>query len=142
MGVARVRDIGPRPIMDKFVARYTKEYNQPVATSENILNYCAMRILAAAMESAGTTEDLLAIKKAIDNVLPMEPEKRLIYYAGILGTRLIVPASVQSIENGAYTAPTQSIWWTKSETEFKKIVADIPERGAISRHIPLKGYTR
>ncbi len=62
MGVARVRDIGPRPIMDKFVARYTKEYNQPVATSENILNYCAMRILAAAMESAGTTEDLLAIK--------------------------------------------------------------------------------
>lgn len=141
IGVARTLDIAPVDIMKPFIARYKKEYKR-VATSENVLNYSAMRMLAAAMTEAGSVDDPKAIKAAFSKILPMDAKINLVYYMGIQKTRMIVPGTIQMIENGKYGPPIQSIWWAKTKEEFAKIVESIPERGAITKNIPLAGYTQ
>lgn len=141
MGVARVMDIGPKPLMKAFVDRYKKDYGR-VATSENVLNYSAMRMLAGAMEAAGTVEDIQAVKAAFSKILPMPAEKNLIAYVGIQDTRMVVPGTIQAIENGKYTQPVQTIWWTKSDADFNKVVSSIPDLGHIKVKIPLEGYAK
>ncbi len=141
LGVARVLDIGPKDLMQEFIDRYKRDYGR-VATSENILNYSAMRMLAGAIEAAGTVDDIAAIKAAFGKILPMDVNINPIHYAGIQETRLIVPGTIQVIEDGKYGPPIQSIWWTKSDADFDAVVKSIPERGAISVKIPLEGYAK
>ncbi|MFP4572465.1 MAG: ABC transporter substrate-binding protein, partial [Desulfobacterales bacterium] len=139
LGVARTLDIAPRDIMEPFHERYVEEYGKE-DTSENVLNYSAMQMVAAAMEEAGTVDDPAAIKAAFKDILPMDHEKMLVAYMGIRGTRLLVPGTIQMIEDGEYQTSIQNIWWTDSKEEFEKIVDKIPERGAISKHLPLEEY--
>ncbi|MFP4193611.1 MAG: ABC transporter substrate-binding protein [Desulfobacterales bacterium] len=139
LGVARTLDIAPRDIMEPFHERYVEEYGKE-DTSENVLNYSAMRMVAAAMEEAGTVDDPAAIKSAFKDILPMDHEKMLVAYMGIRGTRLLVPGTIQMIEDGEYQTSIQNIWWTDSKEEFEKIVDKIPERDVISKHLPLEEY--
>ncbi|MBR9981276.1 MAG: ABC transporter substrate-binding protein, partial [Desulfatitalea sp.] len=53
-GVVRTLDLGPHQETQALVDRFAAEQGIKVATSENFLNYSAMRILAAAMQKAGT----------------------------------------------------------------------------------------
>lgn len=139
VGVARTLDIGPRHIMEAFHERYIAEYGGE-DTSENVLNYSAMRMLAAAMEEAGTVDDPKAIKAAFSKILPMKPEENLVAYLGIRGTRMLVPGTIQVIEDGEFQTSIQNIWWVKTEAEFKEILKQIPERKVISTHLPIKEY--
>ncbi|MFW5937155.1 MAG: ABC transporter substrate-binding protein, partial [Desulfosalsimonas sp.] len=141
IGVARTLDIGPTRVMKPFHERYVKEYGGE-DTSENVLNYASMRMLAAAMEKAGTVEDPEAIKAAFSEILPMAPEKNLVAYMGIRGTRLLVPGTVQVIENEEYQKPVQNIWWPENEGRYKKVLEQIPEREVISKYLPLEDYTK
>lgn len=142
IGVARTLDLAPKTIMRPFVDRYKKEYKVP-ATSENVLNYSAMRMLAAAMVKAGTVEDPKSIKAAFSKILPMDPKENLVHYAGIQETRLVVPATIQVIEDGKYGPPILNIWWAKSDDEFKNIVSKIPKReDALFENTPLKDYLK
>lgn len=141
IGVARTLDIAPENLMVPFIDRYKKAYGR-VATSENVLNYAAMRILAAAMEAAGSVDDPTAIKAAFSKILPMDPKINLIYYMGIQQTRMIVPGTIQVVENGKYGPPIQNIWWAKDEKTFAEIVKRIPGRGAISKNVPLADYVQ
>jgi branched-chain amino acid transport system substrate-binding protein len=141
IGVARTLDIAPRPIMEKFHERYVSQYGGE-DTSENVLNYAAMRMVAAAMEEAGTVDDPKAIKAAFSGILPMEPEKSLVAYMGIRGTRLLVPGTVQVIKDGEYQMPNQNIWWPKTEAEYEKVLKKIPEREVTSRYLPIEEYIK
>jgi len=142
VGVARTLDIGPKHIMQPFIERYSKEYSGRVATSENVLNYSAMRMLAAAMEKAGTVSDLPSIKAALPTILPMDPKVNLVAYMGMLETRFLVPGTVQSIENDQYQTSIQNVWWPKNKEEFEEVVKQIPEREVISKYLPLEGYSK
>ncbi|MFW6011554.1 MAG: ABC transporter substrate-binding protein [Desulfosalsimonas sp.] len=139
VGVARTLDIAPRDVMEPFHERYVEEYGKE-DTSENVLNYSAMQMVAAAMEEAGTVDDPKAIKAAFKEILPMDYEKMLVAYLGILDTRMLVPGTVQVIENDEYQTSIQNIWWAQDEEEFKEIVSRIPERGAKSTYLPLERY--
>jgi len=141
IGVARTLDIAPRPVMEKFHERYVSKYGGE-DTSENVLNYAAMRMVAAAMEAAGSVDDPKAIKAAFSGILPMEPEKSLVAYMGIRGTRLLVPGTVQVIKDGAYQRPNQNIWWPKTEAEYEKVLEKIPEREVTSRYLPIEEYIK
>ncbi|MCF8036258.1 MAG: ABC transporter substrate-binding protein [Desulfobacteraceae bacterium] len=141
IGVARTLDIGPTSVMEPFHERYVKEYGGE-DTSENVLNYASMRMLAAAMEKAGTVEDPEAIKAAFSEILPMAPEKNLVAYMGIRGTRMLVPGTVQVIENGQYQKPVQNIWWPKNKGQYKKVLEQIPEREVTSKYLPLEDYMK
>ncbi len=141
VGVARTLDIGPTDIMEPFHERYVEEYGGE-DTSENVLNYAAMRMLAAAMEEAGTVEDPAAIKAAFSEILPMDPEINLVAYMGIRGTRLLVPGTVQVIENGKYQMSMQNIWWPENKEEFEEVLEQIPEREVVSEYLPLEDYIK
>ncbi len=141
IGVARTVDLGPAEIMQPFIDRYKKDYGR-VATSENVLNYSAMQMLAAAMEKAGTVTDVKAIKAAFSNIFPMDIKKILVSYQGIQETRMVVPTSIQTIENGAFSKTVVNIWWTKSDADFQKAISVIPDTGSTFVNVPLKGYAQ
>jgi branched-chain amino acid transport system substrate-binding protein len=122
--------------------RFAKEQGIKVATSENFLNYSAMRILAAAMEKAGTVTDHAKIKAAFSEVLPLPSEINPIPYAGIQENRLLVQATIQWIENGQYSQPIQHIWWLKDEAEYKRVIEQLPDTGAAQKLLPLEGYAK
>jgi branched-chain amino acid transport system substrate-binding protein len=117
VGVARTLNIGPYEVMEAFHKRYRDEYGME-STSEIVLNYASIRMLAKAMEHAQSVDDLQAIKAAHNEILPMEPEENLVAYMGIDGTRMLIPASIQYIENGEYADAIASIWWIQDEDEF------------------------
>ncbi len=141
IGVARTLDLAPAEIMEPFVNRYRKAYGR-VATSENVLNYSAMRMLAAAMETAGSVEDPAAIKAAFKKILPMDAKINLVFYMGIQHTRMVIPGTIQMIENGQYGKPIQNIWWAKTQEDYAEIVKSIPERGAVNQNVPLADYAQ
>ncbi len=141
IGVARTLDLAPVDIMKPFIDRYKKAYGR-VATSENVLNYSAMRMLAAAMEAAGSVEDPAAIKAAFKKILPMEAKINLVHYMGIQHTRMVIPGTIQVIENGQYGKPIQNVWWAKTQEDYDKIVKSIPSRDVINQNVPLDGYTQ
>lgn len=141
IGVARTLDIGPRDVMEPFHNAYKEQYGKE-STSENVLNYSAMKMLAAAMEHAQSIDDPHAIKAAFNDILPMEPEENLVAYLGIGGTRMLVPGTIQMIQDGEYQTSIQNIWWTDDEEEFERILELIPEREVISTWLPLEGYAR
>jgi branched-chain amino acid transport system substrate-binding protein len=141
IGVARTLDIAPRPVMEKFHERYVSQYGGE-DTSENVLNYAAMRMVAAAMEAAGSVDDPKAIKAAFSGILLMEPEKSLVAYMGLRGTRLLVPGTVQVIKDGEYQRPNQNIWWPETKAEYEKILEKIPEREVTSRYLPIEEYIK
>lgn len=141
IGVARTLDIGPRDVMERFHNAYKEQYGKE-STSENVLNYSAMRMLAAAMEHAQSIDDPHAIKAAFNDILPMEPEENLVAYLGVDGTRMLVPGTIQMIQDREYQTSIQNIWWTNDEQEFERLVELIPEREVISTWLPLEGYAK
>lgn len=141
LGVARPLEYGPAEIMKPFIDRYKRDYGRP-ATSENVLNYSAMRILAGAMEAAGTVEDIKAIKAAFSEILPMDPKDNLIAYMGIDGSRMIISGTIQTIENGKYTPPIANVWWTKSDADYQEAIKALPDVGGTFAKIPLEGYAK
>ncbi len=141
MGVCRPLDTAPKELMAPFVERYKRDYGR-VATSENTLNYSAMKMIAAAMEAAGSVEDIQAIKAGFSKILPMDPKVNLMPYFGIQDSRLIIAGSVQKVENGQYTQPMATVWWTKTKADFEKAVSKMTDIGAVNVHVPLEGYAR
>jgi branched-chain amino acid transport system substrate-binding protein len=141
IGVARTLDIAPRDTIKPFIERYKEEYGG-VATSENVLNYSSIRMLAAAMEEAGTVDDPARIKAAFSKILPMKPEINLVAYMGIQGTRLLVPGTIQTIENKEYQTPIQNLWWPETEEQYQEVLKKVPEREVISTYLPLEGYAK
>lgn len=56
--------------------------------------------------------------------------------------RMLVPGTVQVIEDGTYQTSIQNIWLPKDEAEFEQVVKMIPEREVISKYVPLEGYIK
>lgn len=94
------------------------------------------------MEEAGTVDDPAAIKAAFSEILPMDPEVNLVAYMGIRDTRMLVPGTVQVIENGKYQMPVQNIWWPENKAEFEDVLERIPEREVISEYLPIEDYIK
>lgn len=139
IGVARVLDV-PSPVAHDFDTRYTKAFGVH-NTFEAILNYSALRIVASAMEKAGTVKDPRAIKANLAKVLPQDANKVPAAYLGSLKTKLLISTSVGVIENGAYAKAYQYIWWAKDKADFEKVKKLIPPGESMEvRWMPLTGY--
>lgn len=140
-GVVRTLDLGVHNETQALIDRFVQEKNIKVPTSENFLNYSAMRILAAAMVKAGTVDDPTKIKAAFNDVLPLPVEDNPIMYVGLQGSRLLVQASIQFIEDNEYKTPIQSFWWIDDEKELQRLVDMQPPEHKVHRRIlPLEGY--
>ena len=139
IGVAPVVKV-PSPISEKFDKAYTDKFKVH-NTFEAILNYSTLHIVAAAMEKAGTVTDPRAIKAAIPDVLPQDPNKVPAVYMGTLETKLLVPATVGVVENNQYKNVYQYIWWAKDEAAFEAIKKETPSSGDVEiRWMPIEGY--
>lgn len=139
IGVAPVVEV-PSPISEKFDKAYAAKFKVH-NTFEAILNYSTLYILAEAMEKAGTVTDPRAIKAAIPDVLPQDPNKVPAVYMGTLDTKLLVPATVGVIENKEYKKVYQYIWWAKDKAAFEAIKKETPSSEDVEvRWMPIEGY--
>lgn len=91
----------------KFVARYKKKFGQDkIPTSEVMYHYMAMRVLAKAMELAGTTDDPAAVKAKIGDACKQLSDQDIPMLAKGLSSDggLLTSPTATIIEDGAYVA--------------------------------------
>ncbi len=109
------------PVSEAFEKKYKATYKRLV-TSECFRNYGATHALAKAIEAAGSTSDVRAIRASFAKALPILGDKIPTEIFGINPNgRLLINGSVQTIENGKPTAPSQYFWWIKSDKEWENI---------------------
>ncbi|AFZ66764.1 ABC transporter substrate-binding protein [Deinococcus peraridilitoris] len=77
VGVLPLRDFRG-PAAQKFVAAYRAQYKKE-PTSEMALNYMGVHALAKAMELAGTTKDVAAIRAKLPDALKAMPKDKNVY---------------------------------------------------------------
>jgi branched-chain amino acid transport system substrate-binding protein len=137
IGVARVLDI-PSPLIESFDKRSRETFGR-ITTWEVLLHYSVLRLMASAMEAAGSVDDPAAIKAAVPKVLPQSMDDVPTPYLGTLGRKVLLAPTVSIIENGAYRPPVQYVFWAKDEAAFAKAREIMPE-GVETRWLPLEGY--
>ena len=106
VGVLPLRDFRS-PAAQKFVRSYEKIYNKP-PTSEMGLNYTGMYVVAKAMELAGSTTDVDAIRGKLDAALKALPAERNVFNAGAVDARghLTGALIMGQVKNGRVTQLT------------------------------------
>lgn len=141
IGIAPVLSI-PSPVVDSWVKRYRKEYNVH-ETWEAVLEYSALKMLAQSMEKAGSVDDPIAIKAAVNKVLPQDPNKVPAVYYGMLRQKLLVPGTVTHVENDKYGKILQYVWWAKDKQAYENIAKQLASGPNVEdRWMPVKGYLK
>jgi len=120
IGVAAPPSV-PVPVTTAFIKKYQATYKR-IVTSECYRNYGATMTLAKAIEVAGTTTDVRAIRASFAKALPILGDRIPTEIFGIHDNgRLLINGSVQMIKNGQLTAPNQYFWWITSDKEWDNI---------------------
>ncbi|MBP7765443.1 MAG: ABC transporter substrate-binding protein [Deltaproteobacteria bacterium] len=120
IGVATPMSV-PVPASEPFEKKFKATYKRMV-TSECFRHYGATHALAKAIEAAGTTTDVRAIRAAFPRALPIVGDKIPTEIFGIADNgRLLINGSIQTVENGQLTPPVQYFWWIKSDREWEDI---------------------
>jgi branched-chain amino acid transport system substrate-binding protein len=109
------------PVTVAFQKKFQSTYKR-IVTSECYRNYGATMALAKAIEVAGTTTDVRAIRASFAKALPILGDKIPTEIFGIHDNgRLHINGSVQTVKNGQLTPPDQYFWWIKSDKEWDNI---------------------
>lgn len=109
------------PVTKEFSKRYKAAYNR-IITSECLKHYGSVVALAKAIEKAGTTSDVRAIRAALPKVLPLVGDKVPTEIFGIEDNgRLFINGSAQLVKNGKLLAPSQYCWWVKNNKELEAV---------------------
>ncbi len=109
------------PVTAAFIKKYQSTYKR-IVTSECYRNYGATIALSKAIEAAGTTTDVRAIRASFAKALPIVGDRIPTEIFGIADNgRLLINGSVQMVKNGQLTEPTQYFWWIKSDKEWDNI---------------------
>jgi len=109
------------PVSDDFDKKYKATYKR-IVTSECYRNYGATIALSKAIEAAGTTTDVRAIRASFAKALPILGDRIPTEIFGIGDNgRLLINGSVQAVENAQLTSPNQYFWWIKSDKEWEQI---------------------
>ncbi len=120
IGIAQVVDI-PSAGAKAFDKKYVATYNRPL-TWESVINYNGMIALSKAIEAAGTTTDVYAIRAAFPKAFPMLANKYAAEVHGISGNGVFyIPGAIQSVKNGKFTTPLVFDFWSKTQAEFNKV---------------------
>ena len=117
IGTIAVKD-SPARNLPAFIEKYTETYKIPCTWEANF-NYVGMRLLAMAMEEAGTVSDVRAIRAAFDQVTPNMDLPAEVF--GVTdGGRLELVSSTQMFRDGEPQEPVQIMWWPETEAEFNE----------------------
>ena len=109
------------PVTAAFQKKFQSTYKR-IVTSECYRNYGATIALSKAIEAAGTTTDVRAIRASFAKALPILGDRVPTEVFGIADNgRLLINGSVQMVKNGQLTEPTQYFWWIKSDKEWDNI---------------------
>ncbi|MFO7569343.1 MAG: ABC transporter substrate-binding protein [Smithellaceae bacterium] len=121
IGVATPMSV-PVPASADFEKRFKAAYKNRMVTSECFRNYGATKALAKAIEAAGTTTDVRAIRASFAKALPIVGDQLPTEIFGINPNgRLLINGSIQTIEDGKLTPPVQYFWWMKTDQEWEDI---------------------
>jgi branched-chain amino acid transport system substrate-binding protein len=127
IGTANANSL-PVPAYAAFEKKYKDTYKK-INTWEAVLHYQAMLALAKAIASAGTQDNVYAVRAAFPKAFPMIGDK---YPAEIFSVspagRMLMPIVTQVVQGGKFSQATAYIWWTKTNVEFENIkkISKIP----------------
>ena len=117
-----------------FAPRYREIYGR-AATAESSFNYTLVHALKRAIQAAGATSDVYAIREAFPEAFPMFATEFPMEAYGVTDEgRLLVTTATQTITDGELDKPMIYFWWPETEEEFRAVEA-ISE---IDRSIPRK----
>lgn len=120
IGIAMVSSI-PYASTENFKQNYTAAYKRNY-TWESVVHYTSMHVLAKAIASAGTVDDVRAIRAAFPKVFPMLGDKYPMEIYGITPSgRMISTPVAQTMKYGKFTPPHLYVWWAKSKKEFDQV---------------------
>jgi branched-chain amino acid transport system substrate-binding protein len=109
------------PVTAAFSNKFQSTYKR-IVTSECYRNYGVTIALSKAIEAAGTTTDVYAIRASFAKVLPILGDRIPTEIFGIADNgRLYINGSVQTVKDGQLTPPSQYFWWIKSDKEWDNI---------------------
>lgn len=121
IGTIAIKD-SANPGIPDFVKRYEAAYDMPNTWEANF-NYVGMRMLARAMEHAGTVSDVYAIRAAFDEITPyIEDYNPAEVFDVTEGGRLAMFSSAQIYEDGEVQKAIEFVWWAETEEEFNELV--------------------
>jgi len=117
----------------EWVERYNELYvdqgKATIATWEAAIHYSATHALVKAMAGAGSVDDPLAIRTALNGVFPLSGTEFPYEYTGITDAgRMYALGSTSMVKDGAYTAPIAIIWWAETEADFEEVAAQLKEK--------------
>lgn len=111
----------PVPVTAAFSKKFQATYKR-IVTSECYRNFGATIALSKAIEAAGTTTDVRAIRASFAKALPILGDRIPTEIFGIHDNgRLLINGSVQTVKNGQLGPPDQYFWWIKSDKEWENI---------------------
>jgi len=114
-------EVLPTPASASFAKRYLAAYKRP-NNWEPITTYTATHVLARAIEAAGTTDDVAAIRAAFPKAFPALGNRFPYEYHGISDVgRFYSIMAISSIKDGKFTPPMGYAWWTKSAKELEQL---------------------
>jgi branched-chain amino acid transport system substrate-binding protein len=120
IGTASVLSL-PVPKTNSFDKKYRETYKR-INTWEAVLHYMSMQALARSIASAGTQDNVYAIRAAFPKILPMLGDQFPGDYYGISKNgRMYMPIVVQAIKGGKFAPSEAYVWWTKTPAEFETV---------------------
>ncbi|HQL00478.1 MAG TPA: ABC transporter substrate-binding protein [Smithellaceae bacterium] len=119
IGLGSVSDL-PLPAVADFRRKYSNAFKRPPSW-EAALHYSMMHVLARAMVQAETVNDPLAIRKALEKILPVAGDVYPSELFGIGENGVIYCGGViQSVDNGAFSKTRYFLSFPKTREEFEK----------------------
>jgi branched-chain amino acid transport system substrate-binding protein len=133
MGVTTLAAI-PAPATNTFIKRYQAAY-QRAANTESALHYTGMHLLAKAIATAETQDNVYAVRAAFPKALPLLADQHMLEMHSISNGGLVhVGTGIQQVKEGKFQKADVLLWWTNKPEELAHIAK------TTKYTIPMKPY--
>ena len=120
MGVTTMAGI-PAPATNTFIKRYQAAY-QRMANTESALHYSGMHLLAKAIATAETQDNVYAVRAAFPKALPLLADQHILEMHSISNGGLVhVGTGIQQVKEGKFQKADVLLWWTNKPEEIANI---------------------
>ena len=120
MGVTTMAGI-PAPATNTFIKRYQAAY-QRMANPESALHYSGMHLLAKAIATAETQDNVYAVRAAFPKALPLLADQHILEMHSISNGGLVhVGTGIQQVKEGKFQKADVLLWWTNKPEEIANV---------------------
>ncbi len=120
IGTATVKSI-PIPKATEFDKRYRELYKKN-NTWEAVFHYTAMHALARAIVTAGTQDNVYAVRAAFPKIMPLLGDKYPVEMHGLSDAgRIFITTAYQTVKDGKFTPADLYVWWARTPADVELV---------------------